>query len=447
MQDFQTLAMMLRELEDQMISCMKCGMCQAACPLYAQTMREADVARGKIALLENLSKELLQDPEGVQKRLDRCLLCGSCQAACPSGVKVMQILLRARVIINRYLGLPYWQRLIFRGMLSRPWLFDSMTWIAARCQAPFVKTYNQALGSSCARIQTSFLKNRHFPKLSKRPWHSTGEYIDTFKGDSGLKVGLYIGCLVDKLFPQVGHKLVNLLRQEQVWLYAPKEVVCCGIPALAGGDWDSFSRLVRKNLQIFDQAKLDYLTTPCATCTATIREVWPLMAELFSDQEKKKIYALSNKTVDFSQLLVDKLQIPTGSGQDGQRQKVTYHDPCHLKKSLGISRQPRELIIKNPNLELVEMSEADGCCGMGGSFNLKHYNLSKKIGARKLKNILDTGANIVSTSCPACMVQLIDLLSESDQEVLVRHVLELYVQGSSSNQNKSYPGNNFFECI
>jgi len=427
MQDLPRLAEMLREIEEQMVSCMKCGMCQAACPLYAQTGREADVARGKIALLEDLSREILNDPVGVQKRLDRCLLCGSCQAACPSGVKVMQILIKAKLIINTYLGLPFWQRLLFRGMLSRPRIFDALSRMAAKFQAPFVKASNPQLGSSCSRIQTSFLKDRNFPSLAKTPLHSSSQSLDIPRGSSNLKVAMFTGCLVDKLFPHVGDKVLDLLGRESVGIFAPMDIVCCGIPSLAGGDRKSFTRLVKRNLQIFEQGEFDYLITSCATCTSTIKEIWPLMADMFTPEENARINELAEKTLDVNQFLIDKLGISSLPGKGGEQKKVTYHDPCHLRKSLGVVRQPRELLAKNPDLELQEMAEPERCCGMGGSFNLKHYDLSRKIGEKKRDNILNTQADIVSTSCPACMVQLIDLLSESGRDISVKHPVELYV--------------------
>src|SRR6056297_2255220 len=130
MADVYKLAQSLQKLDDQMVACMKCGMCQAACPLYAETGREADVARGKIALVENLSEEILRDPKAVKERLDRCLLCGSCAANCPSGVNVLDIFLKARAIITAYLGLSPVKKAIFRGMLAKPAVFNALLGLA-----------------------------------------------------------------------------------------------------------------------------------------------------------------------------------------------------------------------------------------------------------------------------------------------------------------------------
>ena len=100
MADVRDLARMLRELQDQLGVCMRCGMCQSVCPLYGETGREADVARGKLALLDGLARELFHDPAGVEERMHRCLLCGSCAANCPSGVRVLDIFIKARAILT-----------------------------------------------------------------------------------------------------------------------------------------------------------------------------------------------------------------------------------------------------------------------------------------------------------------------------------------------------------
>jgi len=107
------LSRQLKQLEDQLVSCMKCGMCQSVCPLFEQTHKEADVARGKLVLLESLMNDIFDNPLGVQERLNKCLLCGSCAANCPSGVNVIEIFIKARILITEYLSMPFLKQLIF----------------------------------------------------------------------------------------------------------------------------------------------------------------------------------------------------------------------------------------------------------------------------------------------------------------------------------------------
>ena len=152
MYDMKKLAALVKELEDQLMVCMRCGMCQAVCPVFAETGREADVARGKLALLDGLIQEMFKDPKGVNERMMRCLLCGSCAANCPSGVKVLDIFLKARAILVGYMGLHPAKRIVFRGMLAHPRLFNSLVKSASRLQGIFVKPADDLLGTSCARF-------------------------------------------------------------------------------------------------------------------------------------------------------------------------------------------------------------------------------------------------------------------------------------------------------
>jgi glycolate oxidase iron-sulfur subunit len=148
--------------------------------------------------------------------------------------------------------------------------------------------------------------------------------------------------------------------------------------------------------------------------------------ELGSDM-RSRVEMLAKKTMDINQFLVSKLGVGTeevASAKDAVG--VTYHDPCHLKKSLGVSEEPRKLIRTNSGYRLAEMAEADWCCGLGGSFNLQYYEISSDIGQRKRENIVQTEASIVAAGCPACMIQLSDVLSKSGDQVAVRHPVEIY---------------------
>ncbi|AMD93590.1 (Fe-S)-binding protein [Desulfomicrobium orale] len=424
--DVHQLAGMLHELDDQMVACMRCGMCQAVCPVFAESMNEGDVARGKIALLENLSHEMIKDPGGVQEKLNRCLLCGSCAFNCPSGVKVLDIFLKARVIVSSYMGLSPIKKAIFKGLLTKPALFNSLLDVASRFQSLFTKPASEIIGSSCARINAPVVGDRHFMPLAKTPLRKLEPSRSTPPGKGGYRVAFFSGCVVDKIYPQVGQAVLKALDHHGIGVYMPAGQACCGIPALASGDKESFDKLVMANLELFEKESFDYLLTPCATCTATMHEIWPLMSGDKSQGVQERIAALSAKVVDVSQFMVDVLQAALPAEGSGLR--VTYHDPCHLKKSMKVSEQPRALLRSNPGVEFVEMAEADYCCGCGGSFNLQHYDLSKDIGTRKRDSIVAAKADVVATSCPACMLQLSDMLSRHQDKVAVKHVMEIYAE-------------------
>lgn len=425
MADLTKLAKLLQELDDQMVGCMKCGMCQAVCPVFAETMKEADVTRGKIALLENLAKEMIHDAAGVQEKLNKCLLCGSCGANCPSGVKVMDIFLRARVIVNTYMGLSPVKKAILRGMLTKPALFNALLDLGSKFQGIFTTKVDDLLGSSCSKVLSPVIGDRHFVGLAKESLHSKIKALDTPAGKSGKRVAFFPGCLGDKMFVSVAEACLKVFEHHGVGVYMPEGQACCGIPAISSGDRVAYDKLVKINLDLFSKGNFDYLVTPCATCTATIKEIWPKLMEDYPGPMRDQIRALHDKVMDVNQFVVDVLGVaPEAPAKGGV--KVTFHDSCHMKKSLGVTSQPRALIGMNPKYELVEMAECDRCCGSGGSFNLYHYDLSKQIGERKRDNILATGAQIVSTGCPACMLQMTDMLSQHGAKVAVKHSIELY---------------------
>lgn len=430
MANMQEIAKLMRELEDQLVVCMRCGLCQAACPVFEQTGREADVARGKLALLDGLMQEMFNDPRGVYERLNRCLLCGSCAANCPSGVDVLEIFMKARAILTGYMGLSATKKLLLRGMLVNPKTFDRLVEWGARFQQVFTRPVNDLLGTSCARFVSPLLSERHFVPFARTPFHSKTPYLNTDAGASGIKVALFVGCLIDKIFPQVAEAAIQVLKHHGVGIYLPEAQGCCGIPAASSGDTESFKRLIRYNLKIFEHEKFDYLITACATCTSTIKEVWPVLI----GKEPREIVAgvnrISEKTLDIHQLLVAKVGLKRISEIKNENPLcVTYHDPCHLKKALGVTAEPRAVLQANPGYDLKEMPQPDACCGMGGSFNLQYYEISSEIGRQKRDNIKASGCDVVATGCPACMLQISDVLSRSKDRLAVKHPIEIYAQG------------------
>ena len=429
MTDINELARQFKQLEDQLVICIRCGMCQAACPVFEQTGREADVARGKLALLNGLMARMFDDPVGVSNRLNKCLLCGSCAANCPSGVNALEIFITARGILTGFMGLSPAKKIIFRQMLSRPKLFNSLLGMAKKFQGLVSKENQNTQGTSCARFDLPLVGHRHFKPLSKTAFHQVQRTLELPENKNGTRVAFFTGCLIDKIFPQIALATVTIFKHHDISLAVPENQGCCGIPALASGDRDTFDALVRHHIDLLDpesanQEPFDFLVTACATCTSTIKKLWPALTPDSDPDLKEKASRLAEKTMDINQFLVDVANVDDSS-PDATGRRVTYHDPCHLKKSLGISEQPRKLI-KAAGFTLSEMAGADKCCGMGGSFNLFHYDISSRIGNLKQQNIVDTGCDTIATGCPACMMQISDMLSKAGTDVQVKHPVELY---------------------
>ena len=427
MPSMHALAGLIKELEEQLVTCMRCGMCQSVCPLYAETGRESDVARGKLALLDGLMQELFRDADGVFERLNKCLLCGSCAANCPSGVDALEIFIKARAILTGFKGLSASKKIVLRGMLSRPEFFNRLMEWAPKFQKYFTKPASAAIGTSCARFASPLLSHRHFKPIAAKPFHTILPTLDTSPGSSGLKVAFYVGCLIDKIFPQIATSVVDVLKYHQIGIFMPPDQGCCGIPAVSSGDMETFQRLMRHNLSLFEKGDFDHLVTACATCTSTIKKIWPLLATRENGFDETQVAAIAKKTIDINQLLAPHVKTDqNGRFRGDDNISVTYHDPCHLKKSLGVTSEPRQLIQANPNYQLQEMAEADRCCGLGGSFNLQYYDLSANIGRLKRDHIKTSGCSVVATSCPACMLQISDILSQAGDDIQIKHPVEIY---------------------
>ena len=432
MSDISQLANTLMKLDDMLCDCMRCGLCQAVCPVFGATMKEADVSRGKLALLDNLAHKMIVDVDAVEEKLNRCLLCGSCQANCPSGVKILDIFMTARQALVEYRGLNPIKKLVFRELLTKPDLFSGLMRMAAPFQGIIMrqkgaKTYDMPLLSK-------IIGSRHIAKLPAESLHATYGDLRT-PAKNGITVLFFAGCMADKYYTQLGEACLMVLKHHGVGVVMPSKLTCCGIPALASGDRVGFVKETQKNLAVIAKeligGGIDYILTPCGSCTATLKEWWPHFASEFSFAEQQTIDVVKARVMDINQFLIDVLHVDQQelpAATVPAPKKVTFHDSCHLKKSLGVAAQPRKLIKQNPNYELVEMKEADRCCGCGGSFTLFHYDLSKQIGQRKRENVVATGAEAVSTGCPACMLQLSDVLSQNQDAVQVKHPVEIYAE-------------------
>ena len=432
MSKMEEIAGLLKELEHELSACARCGMCQAVCPLFKETGREGDVARGKLALLNGLLENLFDNPEGVKKRLDRCLLCGSCAANCPNGVNAVAIFLKARTVLSSVTGLSPLKRSFLKRLLANPDAFDRAVNWGRRLQKWTTKPESKILGTVSSKYTSPLLsKNRHFVPPARTSFHELGIKTQTTDNPKGPKVLFFTGCLIDKIFPRIAEAALKVFRHHGIPIIIPEHQGCCGIPALSAGDADTAKQLIHHHLAIFKNLEFDFLVTACATCTYTIKKIWPMLVDDGNNEISSLVREFSTKTRDINEFVVSEIGVaPSDRKETGSEngERITYHDPCHLKKSLGVTKQPRSLLSVNPRYQLIEMKKADQCCGMGGSFNLDYYDLSSQIGNRKLDSIRETNCRVIATGCPACMIQLSDTLSRAKADILVKHPIEIYAE-------------------
>ncbi|MDR1857347.1 MAG: (Fe-S)-binding protein [Desulfovibrio sp.] len=428
METLHELANRLMALDDRIVACMRCGLCQAVCPMFWSSGMEADVARGKLALVNNLAHEMISNPDAVLEKLGRCLLCGSCQAACPPGVKIMEVFLEAREVVTAYVGLNPVKKMIFRTLLPNPGLFNFTMRVGAPMQRLVFRKTGSPQETVCAPWLNFMLGDRHMRNLASPAFHVSHPGINEPRRGDAPRVAFFPGCMGDKMYTDMSEACLKVLRHHGVAVFMPKNLACCGLPALASGDAEGMIKEVRTNMDALAGEDFDYILSPCGSCTAAIKEFWPLYAARVEPILRRRIQNLAAKAMDINAFLVNVLKVQRKEPAQGAR-AVTYHDSCHLRKSLGVVSEPRALIGANPAYVHKEMAEADVCCGCGGSFNLFHYDHSRKIGQRKRDNVVASGASIVAAGCPACMMQLEDVLSHNADPVKVRHTVELYAEG------------------
>ena len=345
MDKMKQLARDVRSLEDQLAVCTRCGMCQAYCPLFAETRKESDVSRGKFALINGLIEQMFDDAKGVDERLQRCLLCGSCAHGCPSNVNALEIFLKARVIIAQYLGLPFAKKFIFKKMLARPEAFNGIIGLVAPFQTLFFREEKNLQGTSCARIASPLLRHRHLVTLKNTAFNQTLANQDLHIDGKGIKVAIFVGCLIDKAFPNIAHSMVDVLTHFNAQVFIPEGQGCCGIPAIASGDLETFEALVRFHVDLFSKERFDYLVTACATCSSTIINLWPSLLKQTDRNLQKKIKALSEKTVDISWLMEKRFDLSDAVSTILKRRPLPTMIPATLKNPLAYMKNPARLSV------------------------------------------------------------------------------------------------------
>lgn len=419
---------LLGELNNLTAFCNRCGMCQMHCPVFKETKKETDVARGKLSLIDGLASEILSQPEKVLAHLNKCLLCGACSSGCSRNVKTIEIFIKARIILAQYKGLSFTKKFILNTIVSNPALFDKIISLLKKTQHLFFKAGATHHSAVTPRLYMPFLRGRQLQALSPFTFHETIEATGRTKELKHRQKNIifFAGCLIDKIMPEVGLDCLKALHHHDVNVLTFNEEGCCGIPSLASGDLNSFNRLVEHNTEVLGAEGIDGIVTACATCTYTISRLWPM---IYAGDKQAEVNAVAEKTTDItrfitSEYLSDKDNPEPASGREPKR--LTIHDPCHLKKSLGIFKEPRKLVQQNQSYQFTEMDSPDSCCGFGGTFNLSNYELSSDIAKNKCDAIEKCNAATIATGCPACMLQLKDQLAKNHQNVTVKHVMEIY---------------------
>ena len=417
----------LPEVLEEARKCVKCGTCMAQCPVYLETLEEPLVARGKLGLIEAVGKGDSEFNKRLGQILSQCLLCGTCSENCPNGVPADEIIREARSLLVKEKGLSLPKKAIFKYLLDSKKLMPLLLKGGASLQSLFLAKIPEESGLRLRFPLPALDQRRLIPPLA----HDS--FLDLHSGwvraeKETRRVGLFVGCVTNFLFPRIGQSALDLFLRHGISVYIPESQRCCGLPAFGSGDEETPLSLARKNIEAFSEEGLEEIVAPCASCASMLKLDYPLLFDE-SNPFQSRALEFSSKVTDASQFLGKVLnQHPGGNGQGRKAVRVTYHDPCHLRRKLGIFQEPRNLLKALPGLEYVEMTEANRCCGQGGSFNIANYDLSLKILEKKIKAIEESGADVVTTSCSGCLLQLMDGLHQRGLKKEVRHLVEMVDQ-------------------
>ncbi len=424
----------LQVVREELDKCMKCGNCMAVCPVYITDKVESGVTRAKIAVAQAvLDGELELDDPQVYSMLFNCLVCKSCMQNCPTKVNFDRIMLALRAALVRKNGLHWLKKMIF-STLRNPKLFDAGMKVGASLQGIAFRGVKAqkaiAPRSPFAMVGSAigFDNNRLMPELTVTPLRErVPEVIRVAQPQA--KVVFFTGDSLNYFYPDAGMDLVEVLVANDVEVHVPRDQSCCGVPVLVHGDVETVRELARRNIDAMERTGADYLITGCGSCGGAWKHDYTDVLSSDPVYAPKAAY-WAERTYDVSTFLTKVISFkkPTGNVEA----TVTYHDSCHLKKTMKVFNEPREILKSIPGVEFKEMSQPDACCGSGGSYVLSHYETSSAIGRRKAEDINKTGAEVVSTGCPACMMQLLDNVNRFGNKQKTTHYISLLAESYRS---------------
>jgi L-lactate dehydrogenase complex protein LldF len=404
------------------MQCIRCASCLNVCPIFRLVGGHVfgKVYTGGIGTILTAWYDELKSSEDIQ---GLCIQCGACKDVCPAKIDIPALIMEIRRRLVQKEGVPMLQKSIYAVVNNRR-LFHGMLRAASIAGKPFSK------GTKFIRHLPMFLADltdgRSLPAIAVKPFRDVFKTISQPK-NLKEKAVFYGGCLIDFAYPEMGEALVKILNKAGIEVLFPEGQTCCGAPARYNGAYEVAAQNAEDNIQALLAERADYVVSACPTCTVALdHEFIATFESLGRKKYLPQARELAAKTIDFSTLvkkLVDEGRLSFKEGQ--HLGKITYHDSCHLKRTLHADQPPRQLLEK-AGYELSEMFECDICCGMGGSYSLKLPEISAPILQRKLKNIKDTGAPIVAMDCPGCVMQIRGGMDQLEgAPVRVQHTVEL----------------------
>lgn len=409
--------------------CVHCGFCLPTCPTYALWGEEMDSPRGRIYLMDMGLKGEPMTPEMV-RHFDACLGCMSCVTACPSGVRYDKLIEATRAQVERRFDRAPKDRLLRRAIFA---VFPYPKRLHAM-RGP-LRAY-QASGLS-RLVRRNRLLRRVFPALaaleSLAPAIGAYERVPARVPAQGPKrgtVAMLLGCVQREFFPGVNAATARVLSAEGFDVVVPPGQGCCGALSVHNGreeEAKSFARRLIDNLtrsevdsEDYADSEIDYVVVNAAGCGSAMKEYGDLLAGDPAYAGRARDFAA--RVRDVSEILAEH---PTVAPRHPLPVKIAYHDACHLAHAQGIRSQPRALLRDIPDLEVREIAESEICCGSAGIYNILEPEAGRDLGDRKARNVLATGASLLVTANPGCLMQVASSMRRFGGEIRLAHTIEI----------------------
>ena len=404
------------------LDCIHCGLCLAVCPTYLHLGNEADSPRGRIYLMDALKEgRVASSSENFHKHMHLCLECRACETACPSGVRFSIMMNDARAVIREQRRFSVIERVVRRIVFAKAMSNRRFLRFGFAALRLYQMSGLQALvhASGILRLFPATLATMEslLPVIPRRSSYSLPERVT---GTGRLGVAFFEGCIMPELFGPTQEATLRVLERNGVVVCLPRHQTCCGALHIHEGEMEKALDLARRNIDAFEADGADFIATNAAGCGAMLKEYGLLLKD--DPAYAERALAFSHRVKDISEFL-DMLEISGGMGR--LELKVTYDDPCHLLHAQGIRSAPHNLLRRIPGIEFIELPDSDRCCGSAGIYNIMQPALAGQILADKISNIERTGASVVATGNPGCLLQIDAGLRARKLPVRVVHPIEL----------------------
>lgn len=400
-----------------LLNCMRCGMCLPSCPTYKETFRETASPRGRVALMRKIMDGDLDVNERLSEYLALCIDCQACASACPCGVNAGSLVADFTCETKAKKGLSYMENLVLRKLLPHPDRLETATVPLRLYSRTGLQKLVRTIGVTRLLPDTVQRMESLLPEIPAKPLRRTIAPVTPAVGEQTGEVAFFLGCVMSLIFAGASYATVQLLTRAGYTVHTPKDQKCCGAPNMLTGDKQGLLDMAEYNVQLFNGLGDMPVVTDCGGCGAELKKYGKLGAD---DASR----SFSSRVKDISQILADSAD-RLKPHMKPLNVTVTYHDACHIAHAQGIRKQPRDLLKLVPGLKVVEMADADACCGSGGTYNLKQPEMSDKVLKRKIDSIRATGAQYLVSANPGCLLQLKAAMAEAMPEVKVIHLTEL----------------------